>query len=74
MFRYFNDIAICKSLTTENRLKQLEINLKQLEINRLNEVVKKLEQENNDLIYKYNGVLVSKQEIYEKYQNTILKK
>jgi len=67
MFRYFNEIAVCKTLNDENILKQLEIN-------RLNEVVKTLEQKNTELIYKYDGVLLSKQEIYEKYQNTILKK
>jgi len=62
-----HSIAVCKTLNDENILKQLEIN-------RLNEVVKTLEQKNTELIYKYDGVLLSKQEIYEKYQNTILKK
>jgi hypothetical protein len=88
MFRYFNEIVVCRTLTDENKLKQQDIN-------RLNESVKGLEKQNKglekqnkglekqnkglekqnkDLIYKYDGLLLSNREIYEKYQNTILKK
>ena len=42
--------------------------------NNRNIELKKLKKENNILKYKLEGVLIAKNEIYEKYQNLIIQK
>jgi predicted nuclease with TOPRIM domain len=60
MLKYFNEIVICNSLDKENK--------------ELKEKLNRLQQDYNDLEYKYNGVLDCKKEIYTKYQDTIIRK
>jgi|DEB0MinimDraft_10_1074344.scaffolds.fasta_scaffold34264_3 hypothetical protein len=60
MIKYVNEYIICNSLDKQN--KELK---KQLE---------RLQQDYNNLEYKYNGLLECKNDIYTKYQESIIKK
>jgi len=60
MYKYFNQLVICNELDKSNKelLKELET----------------IKKDYNDLEYKYNGLLECKNEIYTKYQDTIIRK
>ena len=59
MIKYFNEVIICNVLNNEN--------------NELKREIEKLKREYNELEYKYNGLLECKNDIYRKYQETIIK-
>ena len=66
MFRYLDKFVICNDL--ENQNKKLKEEIEELKRSR-DEVIAK----QKDLQYKYNGLLECKEEIYTKYQDTIIR-
>jgi hypothetical protein len=66
MYKYFNEVIVCNQLSKENK----DIK-KELDKSKINFV--KLKKEYNDLQYKYDGLLECKNDIYTKYQNSIVK-
>jgi hypothetical protein len=59
MYKYFNEVIVCNQLSKENKDIKKELD--------------KLKKEYNDLQYKYDGLLECKNDIYTKYQNSIVK-
>ena len=60
MFKYYNELIICNQLNNKNREQE--------------ELIKQLQKEKKELQYKYDGLLECKNDIYTKYQDTIISK
>jgi len=59
MYKYFNSLVICNELDKRNKEQEI--------------MIKELQKQLNELQYKYEGLEMCKREIYNKYQNSIVK-